>query len=61
MIFLFPMNFLTSIGRCSTQKLSECIILLPFTCKAIQWVPIDLNSSRYITYVPSFVLGKLFL
>ena len=46
------MNFLISFGICSTQKLSKYMILLPFTNKAIQLVPIDLNSSRFITYVP---------
>ena len=36
-------------------------MLLPFTYKAIQSVPIDLKLSRFITYAPSFILGKLFL
>ena len=55
------MNFLFFFGICSTPKLSKYIILLPFTYKTIQWVPTDLNSSRFITYALSFVLGKLFL
>ena len=49
MIFLFPMNFLISFGICSSPKLSKNITLLPFTYKAIQFVPTDLNSSRLIT------------
>ena len=32
-----------------------------FTFKYIQCVPIDSNPSRFITYTPSFILGKLFL
>ena len=36
-------------------------MLFTFTYKAIQWVPIDLKSSRFITDAPSFILGKLFL
>ena len=31
-----------------------------FNSKA-QWVPIDLRSSRFITFALSFNLGKLFL
>ena len=48
MIFLFPMNFLISFEICSTQRLSKSIISLPFTCKAIQGVSIDLNSSNLL-------------
>ena len=55
------MNFLVSFGICSSPKLSKYITLLPFTYKAIQRVPIDLYSSRFITYNQSFILGKLFL
>ena len=29
--------------------------------KAIQWVPIDLHSSRFTTYASSFILTTLFL
>ena len=54
------MNFLISFGICSTPKLSK-YILLSFTYKAIQRAPADLNSSRFITYAPSFILGKLLL
>ena len=61
MTFLSPMIFLISFGICSTPKLSKYSMLLPFIYKAIQWVPIDLNLSRFITYAPSFVLGQLFL
>ena len=60
-IFLFPMNFLISFGMCSTPKLSKYLMLLPFTYKAIQSGPIDSYSSRFITYAPSLILGKLFL
>ena len=60
-ILLFPMNFQISFGIYSTPKLSKYIMLFSFTYKAIQWVPIDLYSSRFITYAPSFILGKLFL
>ena len=55
------MNFLISFEMCSTSKLSKYIILLQFTYKVIQWVPIDLKPSRFITYVPSLILGKFFL
>ena len=60
-ISLLPINFGISFGICSTLKLPQYIKLWPFTCKATQWVPIDLYSSRLITYAPSFILGKLFL
>ena len=55
------LNFLISFGICSTPKLSTYIMLLQFTYKAIKLVPIDLKSSRFITYAPSFFLDKLFL
>ena len=59
-IFLFAMNFLTFFGICLTPKLPKYIMLLPFEYNASQKVPIDLNSSRFVTYVPSFILVKLF-
>ena len=55
------MAFSISFGICSTPKLSKYVPFLAFTYKAIQWVPIDLYSSRFITYATSFILGKLFL
>ena len=55
------MDFLIYFGIYSTPKLSKYVTLLLFLCKAIQRVPIDLYSSRFITYAPSFTLGKLFL
>ena len=55
------MDFLISFGICSPPKPSKYITLLPFTYKAIQCVPIDLNSSRFFRYTPSFILDKLFL
>ena len=60
-IFLVPINFLISFRMYSTPKVSKYVTLLPFTYKAIERVPTDLYSSRFITYVPSFILGKLFL
>ena len=54
------MNFLTFFGICLTPKLPKYIMLLPFEYNASQKVPIDLNSSRFVTYVPSFILVKLF-
>ena len=60
MRFLCHMNFLISFRICSTSNLSKYIALLPFTEKVIQRVPIELYSSRFITYVPSFISGKLF-
>ena len=62
MIFLFLMNFLISFGIYSNPKLSkEVTLLLLLTYKDIQWVPIVLNSSRFMTYAPSFISDKLFL
>ena len=55
------MNFLILFGIFSTPKLSKYVTFLAFTYKAIQWVPIDSYLSRCITYVPSFILDKLFL
>ena len=60
-MFLFPANFLVSFGVCPTLKLSKYVTLLSFIYKAIQWVPIDSYSLRFIIYVPPFILGKLFL
>ena len=61
-IFFFPMNFVTSFGICSTPKLSKYVTFLVFTYKTIQQSdPIDSYSSRFIIYVPSFILDKLFL
>ena len=34
----------------STQKLTKYVTLLPFTYIAIQWVPVDLHSSKLILY-----------
>ena len=44
------MNFIISFGICSTPELSKCVTFLAFTCNAIQWVPIDSYSSRFIIY-----------
>ena len=44
-----------------TLKLSKHVTLSPFTYEAIQWVFIDLYSSRILTYAAFFALGKLFL
>ena len=52
------MECLISFGICKAGKI--CYII-QFTDKAIKLVPIDLNSSRFITYAPSFILDKLFL
>ena len=41
-------------------KLSKYITLLPIIYKAIQWVPTDFYSPRFITYAPFFALGKWF-
>ena len=50
------MKFSTSFGVSSTLKLSKYMILLPLTYKAVQWVSIDLYSSRFITSASSFIL-----
>ena len=52
------MNFLVSLGICSTPRLSKYTILFAFMYKAIQWVPIDSFSSRFIVYIPTFNLGN---
>ena len=59
--FLFQMNFLISYGLFSTPKLSQYALFSAFTYDAIQWVSIDLDSSRFITYAPFFILDKSFL
>ena len=46
---------------CSTPKLSKYVKFLAFTYNAIQWVSIDLYSSRFIIFAPSVILDKLFL
>ena len=53
--------FFDIFGKCLTAKLSIYSKLLPFTYKAIQGIPIDWNSSKFITYAPCFTLGKLFI
>ena len=57
---LFPINFLISLGICSTPRLSKHVTFLTSTYKAIQWVPIDSDSTRFIIYGPSFIFGKVF-
>ena len=61
MMFLLLMNFQISFGVYSTLKLLRYVTLSPFSYKAIQWVPTDSYLSRFVTYIPSFVLDKLFL
>ena len=53
-VFLFTINFIISFG---ISKLSKYVRFSAFTYYAIQWVLIDLNSSRFITYIPFFILG----
>ena len=48
------MNFIISFGIFSTPKPSKYVTLSAFTYKAIQWVPIDSYSSKYIVYASSF-------
>ena len=55
------MNFFISYGICSTPRLSKYTILFAFMYKAIQWVPIDSYSSRFIADIPTLILGELFL
>ena len=60
-LFLLSMIFLIMLGLCFTPKEPKHVILF-FTYKQIQWVPISEYSSRFITYAPSFILfGKLSL
>ena len=62
LMFLYPINLLISLGIWSTSKLSKYVTSLFFTHKAIQCGPTSVYSSRFITYVPFFiVLGKLSL
>ena len=53
------MNFLCSFGIYSTPKLSNYVLFSAFTYKAVQCVPIDSYSSRFIIYAP--ILDNLFL
>ena len=57
---LLTIHFFISFGMYSTPKLSKYVALFPFTYRTIQWVPIDLHSSKFIKYTPSFslLLGK---
>ena len=55
------MNFLISVEVCSTPKLSKYVTFLAFANNAVQLVPIDAYSSRFLMYAPSFILDKLFL
>ena len=48
--------FFISLEMCLTPKLSRYLTLLPYTCKDIQRVPIDLNSLRLTTFVPSLTV-----
>ena len=57
-IFLFPMNFLICFGICSTTKLLNYVILSPFIYNSINGIPVELYTSRFTTYAPSFILGK---
>ena len=55
------MSFLISFAISSTTKLSKYVLFAALTNKAIQWVPIDSYSWRFIIYTPSFVSDKLLL
>ena len=46
---------------CSTPKQSKYVTFLVYEYNAIQWVPIESYSSRYILYALSLILDKLFL
>ena len=46
------MNFVWS----EVLKLSKYVTLSSLTYNASQWVPVNLYSSRFITYAPSFIL-----
>ena len=50
-----------SFGIYSTPKLTKYVALSQFRYKVIQRVPIDIYSSRFITNIPSFIVGNLFL
>ena len=54
------MNFIVSFGIYSTPNLIKYAALISWTYKAIQWVPIDLYSSRFVINGQSFILGKIF-
>ena len=41
-----------------TPKLSKYVTLSPFTYKVIHWFSIDMYSSRFITYVISFICAE---
>ena len=58
---IFISYVLISFGTSSILKLSKYVTFSAFTYNAIQWVPTDSYSSRFIIYAPSFILGKLFL
>ena len=61
-MFLLAINFLISVGTCSTPKLPKQVRPLFNAYKAIQWVPTSAYLLRFITYAPSFILsGKLSL
>ena len=62
-MFFLPMVLLISFEMCSNPKLSKYVTLFPFIYTAIQRLPIDLHSSRFITYPPSLnmLLCKQFL
>ena len=55
------MNFLTSFRIFSTPRLTKFAMLLAFTDKTFQRVSIDLYSSKFLTYAPSLILGRLLL
>ena len=50
--------FFISFGICTTPETIEIYYVVTIH---IERVPIDLNSLRFITYAPPFILAKLFL
>ena len=58
-MFLLPINVLTSFGMYSTLKPSKLVKSLFHTYKAIQWVPISEYSLRFIIYAASFISAEL--
>ena len=62
-------NALISFGICSTPKESKKVTSLFFTSfglalliyKSTLWVPISEYSSRFVTWAPSFLFGRLSL
>ena len=54
-------KYLISSGLCSTPKVPKHVATLFLAYIATQWVPILTCLLRFIKYVPSFILGKLFL